>query len=106
MASHNLQKEASEHGPDYPDIPNKAADGISYFTPAQDPPAGSAVNPETAPKLFKPLKIRGLTLQNRIFVSGYYPDGSRVVGQADSPSHSSLRCVNILPRMAICPTGI
>lgn len=51
---------------------NKAAPGIPYFTPAQDPPAGTAlVTDETksVPKLFKPLKIRGLTLNNRITLS-------------------------------------
>ncbi|KAL1584157.1 hypothetical protein WHR41_07221 [Cladosporium halotolerans] len=53
---------------------NKAAPGISYFTPAQDPPAGTALVVEdkeinSIPKLFTPLKIRGLTLQNRITLS-------------------------------------
>ncbi|KAF2098162.1 NADPH dehydrogenase [Rhizodiscina lignyota] len=48
---------------------NKSAPGISYFTPAQDPPAGTSLAPETAPKLFKPLTLRGLTLQNRIMLS-------------------------------------
>ncbi|KKY15183.1 putative nadph dehydrogenase [Phaeomoniella chlamydospora] len=67
MSSHNLQKEASELGPNYPDIPNKAAKGISYYTPTQEPPAGTAIDQEKAAKLFKPLKIRGLELQNRIF---------------------------------------
>ena len=69
MASHNLQKEANEAALNIPDIPNRAAQGISYYTPAQDPPAGTALDQEKAPKLFKPLTIRGLTLQNRIFVS-------------------------------------
>jgi hypothetical protein len=53
-------------------IPNTAAKGISYYTPAQEPPAGSAADPQpngsSPPLLFKPLKIRGLTLQNRIMV--------------------------------------
>jgi len=51
---------------------NKAAPGIPYFTPAQDPPAGTALVTEetkSVPKLFKPLKIRGLTLNNRITLS-------------------------------------
>lgn len=52
---------------------NKPAPGISYFTPLQDPPAGSALGmkdgSDKIPKLFKPLKIRGLELQNRIFVA-------------------------------------
>ncbi|KAI7554628.1 NADH:flavin oxidoreductase/NADH oxidase [Hortaea werneckii] len=51
---------------------NRAAPGISYFTPLQSPSAGTAlVTPETksVPKLFKPLKLRGLTLNNRITVA-------------------------------------
>lgn len=44
-----------------------------YFTPAQDIPAGTAADPQpdgkAIPKLFQPLKLRGLTLQNRIMVS-------------------------------------
>ncbi|KAI2794551.1 NADPH dehydrogenase afvA [Penicillium oxalicum] len=55
------------------DIENKAAQGISYYTPAQVPPAGSAAIPQSdgsqPPKLFQPLKIRGLTFQNRIGLS-------------------------------------
>jgi hypothetical protein len=69
-------------------IPNKAAPGvcpncsfqppsnttqISYFTPLQDPPSGTASDPQPndkpIPKVFKPLTIRGLTLQNRILLS-------------------------------------
>lgn len=54
-------------------IENEAADGISYYTPAQVPPAGTASDPQPdgshPPKLFQPLKLRGLTLQNRIMVS-------------------------------------
>ncbi|KAF7716012.1 Uncharacterized protein PECH_001907 [Penicillium ucsense] len=55
------------------DIENKAAQGISYFTPAQVPPAGSAAIPQSdgsqPPKLFQPLKLRGLTFPNRIGLS-------------------------------------
>jgi hypothetical protein len=50
---------------------NAPAKGISYFTPAQNPPAGTLVKvPEgqKEPKLFTPLKIRGMTVQNRIMV--------------------------------------
>ncbi|RFU23731.1 hypothetical protein B7463_g12607, partial [Scytalidium lignicola] len=58
---------------DNQDFENKPAKGISYFTPAQDPPAGTAANPQSTglepPKLFQPLKIRGLTIQNRIVLS-------------------------------------
>ncbi|KAI9824848.1 MAG: hypothetical protein M1819_000800 [Sarea resinae] len=51
---------------------NAPARGISYFTPAQNPPAGTLVKvPEgrKEPKLFMPLKIRGMTMQNRIMLS-------------------------------------
>ncbi|OJI98387.1 hypothetical protein ASPVEDRAFT_37828 [Aspergillus versicolor CBS 583.65] len=56
-----------------PDIDVKPASGISYFTPAQEPPAGTAADPQSdeaqIPKLFRPLKVRGLTLHNRIGLS-------------------------------------
>ncbi|WYZ43346.1 hypothetical protein EsH8_VI_001045 [Colletotrichum jinshuiense] len=51
---------------------NRAAPGIPYFTPLQDPPAGTALLAEgqkDVPKLFRPLKLRGLVLQNRIALS-------------------------------------
>ncbi|KAI5919236.1 NADPH dehydrogenase [Camillea tinctor] len=50
-------------------IKNEGAPNSPYFTPAQDPPAGTALDPATAPTLFQPLKIRGMTLQNRFAVS-------------------------------------
>ncbi|KZT63188.1 FMN-linked oxidoreductase [Daedalea quercina L-15889] len=50
-----------------------AAPNTSYFTPLQDPPVGTAFDPqsdgEPIPKLFQPIKIRGLKLQNRIMLS-------------------------------------
>jgi len=50
---------------------NGGAEGISYFTPAQNPPAGTANVAEGAhvPKLFRPLKIRGMAIPNRIMLS-------------------------------------
>lgn len=42
---------------------NYRAPGISYFTPLQDPPAGTALlveDQKDVPKLFKPLKLRGM----------------------------------------------
>ena len=50
---------------------NRPAAGIPYFTPAQTPPAGSALvkDGEAVPKLFKPLRIRGMVMQNRIMLS-------------------------------------
>ncbi|EGO03988.1 hypothetical protein SERLA73DRAFT_119581 [Serpula lacrymans var. lacrymans S7.3] len=54
-------------------IANKPFPGISYFTPAQHPAAGTALDPQPdgkpIPKLFQPLKIRGTTFHNRIFLS-------------------------------------
>ncbi|KAI1180604.1 NADPH dehydrogenase [Nemania sp. FL0916] len=48
---------------------NKAAPGVPFYTPAQEPAAASALQPATAPTLFQPLKIRNMTLQNRIAVA-------------------------------------
>lgn len=51
------------------DIPNVAAENISFYTPAQTPPAGEAILGDIAiPKLFQPIKIRGVQFPNRIFV--------------------------------------
>ncbi|OQD62925.1 hypothetical protein PENPOL_c010G10622 [Penicillium polonicum] len=54
----------------WPDVSAKPAEGISYYTPAQSPPAGTARNPQTSgkpiPKMFKPLTVRGVTFQNRL----------------------------------------
>ncbi|TFK73404.1 FMN-linked oxidoreductase [Pluteus cervinus] len=51
-----------------PNNANVPASGVPYFTPAQVPPAGTAVS-EEPPKLFQPLKIRGVEFPNRIFLS-------------------------------------
>ncbi|KAF4450401.1 NADH oxidase [Fusarium albosuccineum] len=48
-------------------IDNVAAKGISYYTPAQEPPAGTQLDGST--KLFSPITIRGVTFQNRLFLS-------------------------------------
>ncbi|KAB8249566.1 hypothetical protein BDV35DRAFT_344924 [Aspergillus flavus] len=48
-------------------IDNIAAEGISYYTPAQVPPAGTQVEGST--KLFSPLTIRGVTFPNRLFLA-------------------------------------
>jgi hypothetical protein len=65
--------QTSENGTHEPAPVNKAADNMPYFTPAQIPAPGTALNDQTSgkpiPKLFTPIKIRGLTMQNRIWVS-------------------------------------
>ncbi len=45
--------------------------GVPYYTPAQEPPAGTAVAVagEEVPTLFAPLTVRGVTLTNRFVVS-------------------------------------
>ncbi|KAK2050346.1 NADH:flavin oxidoreductase/NADH oxidase [Colletotrichum somersetense] len=48
---------------------NKAASGVPFYTPAQEPPAGTPVDASSAPTLFQPLKIRDFTINNRIWVS-------------------------------------
>jgi hypothetical protein len=68
MSHHNMSQNVEEE----PHNVNRPAKGISYFTPAQDPPAGTALildGQKSVPKLFKPLKLRGITLQNRIMLS-------------------------------------
>ena len=50
-----------------PFIQNPPAPGVSYFTPAQYPPSGTAEG-DNVPLLFKPIKIRGVEFQNRIWV--------------------------------------
>ncbi|OJJ76597.1 hypothetical protein ASPBRDRAFT_115634 [Aspergillus brasiliensis CBS 101740] len=55
------------------DIRVEPAKSISYFTPAQPTPAGTAANPQSSgkkiPKLFQPITIRGVTFQNRLGLS-------------------------------------
>lgn len=77
VSSHHAIPEANEQDlssqKNLEDVPNVPAKGISYFTPAQLPPSGTATDPQPdgkpIPKLFKPLKLRGLTFQNRIMVN-------------------------------------
>ncbi|KXH32757.1 NADH:flavin oxidoreductase/NADH oxidase [Colletotrichum simmondsii] len=52
-----------------PGLINEGAKNVPYFTPIQDPAAGTARDPQPDGTLFSPLKIRGLTLHNRIIVS-------------------------------------
>lgn len=55
---HNVQAEAEGHET----FVNRPAPSAPYFTPLQDPPAGTALvaDGQKVPKLFKPLKLRGL----------------------------------------------
>ncbi|KAF8633175.1 hypothetical protein AX17_004676 [Amanita inopinata Kibby_2008] len=48
-----------------------AAPNVPYFTPAQNPPAGKATSSQLddIPKLFQPIKIRGVEFPNRIWLS-------------------------------------
>ncbi len=72
MSSHHGVVAAEKQNLKHTDHVNEAAQGISYFTPAQKPPAGTASDPQPdgshPPKLFRPLKIRRMTTQNRIMV--------------------------------------
>ncbi|KAF2772427.1 NADH:flavin oxidoreductase/NADH oxidase [Teratosphaeria nubilosa] len=65
---HNVDVQPKEE----PHNKNRAAPGISYYTPAQIPRAGTALvveGQQSVPKLFQPLKLRGMTLQNRVMLS-------------------------------------
>lgn len=63
----------STTGMSKPTIINEREPNAPFFTPAQIPPSGTAVDPQPSgnpiPKLFQPLTIKGVTFQNRIFVS-------------------------------------
>ncbi|KAH8108445.1 hypothetical protein DFH11DRAFT_1632881 [Phellopilus nigrolimitatus] len=56
-----------------PSVANKPAPSVPYFTPAQVPPSGTALSPQPdgkpIPRVFQPIKIRGVEFHNRIFVS-------------------------------------
>lgn len=73
MPDHHNITESKNQDFSHQNIENEAAKGISYYTPAQNPPAGTASDPQPdgshPPKLFQPLKLRGVTLQNRIMLS-------------------------------------
>lgn len=48
-------------------VENKAAPGVPFYTPAQEPPAGST--DQTDVTLFTPLKVRSVETHNRFVVS-------------------------------------
>ncbi|KIK59189.1 hypothetical protein GYMLUDRAFT_44943 [Collybiopsis luxurians FD-317 M1] len=56
-----------------PNYFNRPAPGVPFFTPAQNPASGTALDPQpdgkSIPKLFTPIKIRDVTFQNRIFLA-------------------------------------
>ncbi|KAG7451471.1 NADH:flavin oxidoreductase/NADH oxidase [Guyanagaster necrorhizus] len=53
-----------------PSAVNKPAPGVSFFSPYQETPSGTALSKDKPiPSLFQPLTIRGVTFQNRIFLS-------------------------------------
>ncbi|KAL8639432.1 MAG: hypothetical protein Q9228_003538 [Teloschistes exilis] len=68
-AHHNVV-EAKQQDFTGQNLVNEAAKGVPYYTPVQNPPSGTASDPQPdgshPPKLFRPLKLRGVTFQNRI----------------------------------------
>lgn len=103
---HNVDESEDQNFTDQ-NIKNEAAKGISYYTPAQRPPAGTASDPQPdgshPPKLFQPLKLRGLTLQNRIMARPLRP---RTQKAAANEITSFPHYANILQRTAITRPGI
>lgn len=69
LAVHNLSSAGS--GEPKMALGVEAAKGVPFFTPEQNPPAGTALEGPNGkiPRLFTPLNIRGVQLQNRIWVS-------------------------------------
>lgn len=69
---HHNVTEAKQQSFEQQTIENEGTPNISYFTPLQRPPAGTASDPQPdgshPPKLFQPLKLRGVNFQNRIMV--------------------------------------
>lgn len=71
---------------------SRPAPGVPFYTPAQDPPSGTALDlpvpdgdkdkkHDSVPTLFRPLTIRGVTLSNRFVVSPmcqYSADGGHL----------------------------
>ena len=75
---------------------NIGAQGVPFFVPAQLPAAGTALDPQpngtAIPTLFQPIKIRGLELQNRLWVRL----NDQVEIPADDPSSLAVPSLSIL----------
>ncbi|KDQ58338.1 hypothetical protein JAAARDRAFT_34138 [Jaapia argillacea MUCL 33604] len=98
---------------------NAPAPGIPYFTPAQVPASGTALNPQPdgkpIPKLFQPIKIRGLEFHNRIFLSPlcqYSADNGKLTAWhmahlggifTRGPGLSIIEATGVLPEGRITP---
>lgn len=48
---------------------NKGQAGVPFYTPAQEPAAGTAAQTDSTPSLFRPLRMGPLELHNRLVVS-------------------------------------
>lgn len=48
---------------------NKPAEGAPFFTPAQEPAAGTVEKGSRLPSVLRPLTIRGVTFHNRVWVA-------------------------------------
>ncbi|KAL4876410.1 NADH-dependent flavin oxidoreductase [Aspergillus karnatakaensis] len=88
--------------PNWPDVPIKPAIGVSFYTPAQHPVAGTARNPQTSgkaiPKIFQPLTIRGLTFHNRLAHLAHYGN----IAQR-GPGMMLIEATAVLPEGRITP---
>jgi hypothetical protein len=71
MSSHHCIVECEESDPKHKGLPNEGKESQLLHS-CTDPLAGTASDPQPdgsrPPKLFESLKIRGVTLQNRIMV--------------------------------------
>ena len=110
MSQHHNILEAKQQDLTHQNLANEAAPRISYYTPKQTPPAGTASDPQPdgshPPKLFQPLKLRGVTLQNRIMVCPPPPrfPSTRKTNSAYHEA-SCRRSANTPRKMVIIPHG-
>ncbi|KAK0475705.1 FMN-linked oxidoreductase [Armillaria novae-zelandiae] len=89
-----------------------AASGVSFFTPAQDPPAGTALVPQSdgnqIPSLFQPITIRGVTFQNRIVLSPLCQCSCEDVGSifTRGPGLTFVEAAAVVPEGRITPNDL